>query len=250
MFRSFLATAAVMAVSSIALAQGTTSVDLLTPIEAGETLPGNARVVDVFFDVALTDVWTAAGIRAIAQNGASFIYFDSDTNTPGLQPGLFNGGLDNRFTTMLSRPRNRFAATRFTNAGAVAAGAYDPAGASPVTLPNELNVAYFASPPATLDSPSSDGFIARIVIDISGVTPIPGAIIHDYNNWGAGPISNAPAGSVIVLQSTGLNQPGGTATATFDVPELNFSNWAMWYVPEPTTFALLAIGGLAAIRRR
>jgi hypothetical protein len=249
MFKRMLATATALAASSIVLAQGAATVDLLNPAATSGTIPANTRIVDMFFDVVPTDVWTVAGIHAIARNGASIIYFDTAPNSPGVQPGLFNGGTANKFTTMLSKPRARDNAPRFTNAGAAAAGAYED-GASPITLPGELDVAYFASPPENPQSPAVDGYIARIAVDISNVTPIPGADINDYNNWGAGPIETIPLNSSVVLRCVGSRQPGGTATATFDVPALNFTNWAMWYVPEPTSLALLALGGLAATRCR
>ena len=250
MLMRILATPATLAASSIALAQGVASVDLLNPAETTGTIPANTRIVDIYFDVAATDTWTATGIRAIAENGASITYFDSDLNTPGTQPGLFNGGIANKFTTMLSKPRARDAADRFTNAAIAPFASYDPFGPAPIALPNEFNVAYHSSPPETSGSPSVDGYIARIAIDVSSVPPIPGVDINDYNNWGAGPIETIPLNSSVVLRSSGSGQPGGTATATFDVPALNFTNWAMWYVPEPTSLALLALGGLAAIRRR
>ena len=246
MFKHFLSAAAAMAASSIALAQGTATVDLLDPAETTGTIPANTRIVDIFFNVVPTDVWTAAGIRAVTENGATIIYFDSDLNTPGTQPGLLNGGTANKFTTMLSKPRNRDDAGRFTNAGAAAAGTYDPGGGAPATLPNMLNVAYFANPPETPSSPSFDGYIARIAVDVSGVAGAPA----DYGPWFAGPLASVPADAVVVLRSVGANQVGGTATATFDVPQLGFTSWAMWFIPEPTSLALLALGGLAATRRR
>jgi hypothetical protein len=250
MFTRFVAATAATAASSIALAQGTASFDVLEPAETSGTIPANTRIVDMYFDVAATDAWTAAGIRALTENGATFIYFDSDPNTAGLQPGLINGGTANRFTTMLSRPRVRDGAGRFTNAGARVTGAWDPASGVPVTQPGELNVVHITDPSATPGTPSVDGYIARIAVDISAVPPIPGVDIHDYSNWGVGPIGSIPAGARVVLRSIGLGQPGGTVTNTFDVPQFNFANWAMWYVPEPTSLALLALGGLTAIRRR
>lgn len=250
MFKRFLPVAAALAASFIALAQGTASVDLLTPNETSGTIPANTRIVDMFFDYLASDIWTAAGIRAVAESGATIIYFDSDLNTPGIQPGLISGGTANRFTTMLSKPRGRDLVGRFTNGGVALAGAFDPAASVPVTSPGELNVAYFASPPEFPPAPPPDGYIARIAVDISNVPEIPGADSHDYDNWGAGPLDSIPIGARVVLRSVGVDQPGGTATATLHVPALDFSNWAMWYVPEPATLSLLALGGLAAIRRR
>lgn len=246
MLKRFLATATAMAASSIALAQGTATVDLLNPAETTGTIPANFRVVDIFIDVATTDTWTAAGLRAVTENGATLNYFDADANVPDVQPGLFNVGAANKFVTSLSKPRQRDVNGRFTNAGAAAAGAYDPPGSSPVNTASELNVAYFASPPETPGSASVDGYIGRVSVNIAGVAGAP----DNYDLWGAGPIASIPAGATVVLRSVPVNQPGGTATATFDVPALNFSSWAMWYVPEPSSLALLVLGGLAAIRRR
>lgn len=189
------------------------------------------------------------GLRAATESGATIIYFDSDANTPGVQPGLINGGLANKFTTMLSKPRGRDAPDRFTNAG-ITLGAFDPAGPQPETRPDLLNAAFFASPPETPGSGPSDGYIARVAVDIAAVPEIPGFPKSDYANWSAGPIASIPANSTVVLRSVGANQPGGTAISTFDIPALSFSNWAMWYVPEPASLALLALGGAAAIRRR
>jgi hypothetical protein len=116
MLKRFLATATAMAASSIALAQGTATVDLLDPTDgtAFNSMPSNLRAVDIFFDVASTDVWTAGGIRAVTENGATLAYFDNDPNTGGTQPGLFNPGssIDTKFFTSLSKPRARDAAAR------------------------------------------------------------------------------------------------------------------------------------------
>jgi hypothetical protein len=250
MFKRSLAAAAAMTACSVASAQGTVIADALDPSETSGEIPANTRIVDLFFDVPLTDAWGGCGLRAAAENGATLIYFDSDLGTPGLQPGLVNGGLANKFTTMLSKPRGRDAAERFTDGQVVVPGAYDPPSNFPETTPTLLNVGYFPSPPETPGSPSLDGYIARVAVDVAAVPEIPGFPKSDYANWGAGPIGSIPVNSRVVLRSTGVNQPGGTATITFDQPAFNFTNWAMWYVPEPTSLALLILGSVASIRRR
>src|SRR5262245_844665 len=144
------------------------TVDILSPGDEGyEGIPPNLLVLDIFVDVAETDVWTAAGTAMLSYHGARFVYFDWDANTPGTQPGLINPGLDNGYTTAFSKPRARDADERFENAGAAIAGAYSNAGASPTMLPHFLDGTYFAYPPETSTSPSVDGYIARIALDLS-----------------------------------------------------------------------------------
>jgi hypothetical protein len=88
MLKRFLATAAAMAASSIALAQGVATVDLLDPSDgaAFTGMPDTARAVDIFIDVATTDVWTAAGIRAVTENGASLVYLMATPTRPARSP--------------------------------------------------------------------------------------------------------------------------------------------------------------------
>ncbi|MBI5863290.1 MAG: PEP-CTERM sorting domain-containing protein [Planctomycetes bacterium] len=227
---------------SVAAAQGTLSVDLLDPIETTFTIPDNLKIVDVYVDIAPTDVWTAGGIRAITYNGATFVYFDSDPNTAGTQPGLFDPGVENRFTTSLSKPRPRDADARFTSAGAVAAGGYTGRPPPPLTDPHELDVAYFAVPPESSTSPSVDGYVARISVDVSAV----GAPQDAF--WGISVLGAEPLGAVFVVQSRFPDRPrgNGTALATYDVPAPNGMDWSLWYlVPEPTSLSLLMLGGLA-----
>lgn len=228
-----------------AFAQGGVSVDLLDPFETSGTIPANLRIVDIFVDVAATDVWTAAGIRVITSNGGALAYHDEDAGTPGVQPGLLNPGLADRFLTSLSRPRPRDGNGRFLNGSVAIAGSYNPPAAEPVTTPGELNVAYFGSDVA----PSADGYIARIAVDVSGVSGAP----PENALWQAG--MSAPPGSVIVLSCVPPPPPAaqnpGLVITTVDVPQLSGINWQLWYlVPEPSTAALLLIGGTFLLHRR
>ena len=236
-------------VSGIALGQVSVFVDLLSPADDGfDGLPQTIRCVDVFVDVATTDVWTAAGIRVVAENGGVLRYADGETNTPGLQPGLINPGFEHRFYTSLSKPRNRNAVGRFENAGAAIAGGYDPPAQYPTTDPGVLSVAYFCSPPATSGSPSVDGYIARIAVDISG-TGLP----EDYGGWGVSLITAIPPSATVVLRSVGVDQPFGTAVASFDLAALNGISWALWWIPEPasalSTIATAVFFARSACRR-
>jgi hypothetical protein len=237
--------AAVVLLSSPAFGQFfSLSVDLLDPNETTGTIPDNFRVVDIFVDVPATDVWSAGGLRTTAENSATINYWGAEPEVPGTQPGLINGGVANQFYTSLSRPRGRFNANRFTNAAAVVTGAFDPAGASPVTAPTFLNVTYQADPPPTDDSFSVDGYIARVSVDVSAMN-----LPLDYDTWGADRLNRVPAGAIIALRSTPADETFGTMVTTLDVPEPRGIDWALWVIPEPAT-ALLLLSGLFGFQRR
>lgn len=226
-------------------AQVRPSIELLSPGDEGfDGIPEHTRCVDVYVNAATTDVWTAAGIRVLTENGGMLRFADGDTNTPGEQPALINPGLANRFVTSISKPRLRNGAARFQNAGAAVAGAYDPTGQFPIITPGELNVAYFASPPESAGSPSVDGYIARIAVDISG-TGLPSG----YSGWGASIISAIPSGATVVLRSTGIDQPDGTVVVGFD-PILIGINWALWWIPEPATTVIAILLAIQFRRER
>lgn len=249
MFRraSFIGMAAL--VQAAAQGQVVVSAELLDPSDgaAFAGMPANLRVADIFIDVADTDVWAGGGIRAIAENGATIAYFDSDDTTPGVQPGLTNVGVANKFLTSLSQPRPRNGNGRFNNSGAAVSGAFNPPAPAAVTTFNELNVAFTASPPATDGSPAVDGFVARIAVDISGMGGVP----SDYAVWGVGPISSFPAGSIVALRSAPFNASHGTESTTFDIPQPSGADWALgWVVPEPASGAMLLAAIACMYRRR
>jgi hypothetical protein len=229
-----------------ALAQSTISVDLLGPGDEGFAgIPAYRRCVDVFVDIDSADVWTASGIRVTAHPGARFVYWDVDPNF-GEVEAPFNLGTENKFATSLSRPRARNENARFTSAGAASAGAFDPPGAVWVGTNTLFNIAYFASPPMTSGSPSADGYIARISIDVRDVVPT-----DNYAGWFAGDLADAPAGALIVLRSEPVTAVAGTVFTTFDNPTIRGINWGLWYVPEPATICGYAMfAGVIRLQNR
>jgi len=177
---------AVAAAAASASAQVTLSVDRLDGADPGAPPPAQRIVVDVFANVAPADAWTVAALRATASNGATLVY--------GTGNDLLNPDLTNRFVTCVSKPLARDVDARFVDAGAAIAGRYDPAGPTATATATEVNVAWFASPSPTTASPSVDGYIARVVIDISRVSGIePGSIRVSQGL--------PPAGSVALLVS-------------------------------------------------
>ena len=166
-------------------------------------------------------------------------YHDTDLNTPELEAGLFNPGLENRFVTSLSRPsRPRGSSWRFTNAGAAAAGAYVPAAPIPVTRSDELNVAYFMSPP---DFFRDDGYIARISVDLSATEFSPEELVVTYSE---------PAFWIVACDVPGSSMTG-LVQSTFDFPHPPGTGGIDFWVtvPEPAGVAFW-LCGVAICRRR
>src|SRR5262249_15331548 len=145
-----------------------------------------------------------------------------------------------------SQPRERNADARFDNAGAYIQGGYSP-GPAPHFYPTELNVAFAPSPPPTVLSPPVDGYVARVAIDVSAITvpggPFPNSAYRAYT------LGEEPTGWSPVLVSIGGKADLGTVNATFDVPNATGLNWGI-FVPEPTPVALIALAGVAMLRRR
>lgn len=252
MFKRFLAVA-MLAVGGIAQGQVVSaSFDVLDGADPGAPTPFGVIVIDCFVDVSNVpgSAWTAAGIRVVTRNGATLRYQlvdeDGDLNTPGLAPNLINTGSGNdRFVTSISRPRARNGAGRFDSAGAATAGDYDPAGPNPATASEtELNVAFFASPPMSASDIGVDGYVARIAINAPA-----GANANTVVLGGPTP----PAGFGILLAAIvgaddGAPAPGWV-NVTYNAPTPTGGDSYLWWVPEPSSWMLLAVGALA-IRRR
>jgi hypothetical protein len=243
MLRRFLATAAAVAAASVAMADQVLSIDIYNAPADGATVEADPTlvVVDVLTTVSAGDSWTAGGMRGVALNGASLVYA-LDPNTQ--LPTLTNQGTNNRFTTSFSEPRGRDANNRFTNSGAAAAGRYCPTGPVAEAFPDQVNVAYFASPPETIGSLTVSGAVFRAAIRLpAGVTDDMVAI------WAGN--DAPPTHPNIVFRSFCDNaSQAGTVGATFDNPAVLGGNWGVSYIPEPASLALLALGGLLAARRR
>jgi hypothetical protein len=158
---AMLATAA----AGVARAQVSLSVDRLDGADPGAPAPASLVVVDVLADVATTDTWTAAGLRATVANGAVLVY-GADLNELLVNPSRVDDdrvdpSRDDPFVTCVSKPLARDASARFFNAGAAVAGHYDPSGFAAEAEASEVNVAWFASPPVIATSPSVDGYISN-----------------------------------------------------------------------------------------
>src|SRR5262245_8863029 len=153
-----------LAAASAALASVTISVDRLDPTDGGNQPPAGVVCVDIFVHVTPGDTWTSGGIRALAQNGATLRYA-TDPNTGANR--LTNPGTNNRFVSFFSKPRARDANNRYANGSATSTGRYSPSGPIATAGPTEVNVAWTASPPETVDSPTVDGYVFRLAINYS-----------------------------------------------------------------------------------
>ena len=243
MLRHIFATAVMAAGSGIALAQ------IVPSLSLDPSAPTGRVVVDVFVDVAPTDAWSGMGIRAIPMNGAALHYgADPDGNAP--VPNLVgpNGWapIPDQYVTSVSSPRNpRDSEDRFdSEADATLTGRWSPPAATAVGTPAELNATWGGDPPANSDSPSLDGFVARIALDFT---------LPADATLGVGETQFLPPGATVILLSEGHpSRPNdwGLATLTVDNVFAGF-DWAIWYVPEPGTLALLGVtSALCAWNRR
>jgi hypothetical protein len=224
----------------LATASVTMTVDLLGPEDGISLPPPWLVIVDVLVDVTDGDTWTAGGLRGVTMNGAT-LFYARDPNNHNL-PILPDPGVDRRFVTFISKPRGRDAPSRYNNGAAAVAGRYCPTGPTAITDDTEINVAYFASPPETSGSPTADGAVFRVALQVPN---------GRENFVGVFSLDQIPPGRPIYFISQCDSGEAGTVEATYDVPQLTGFGWAVVDVPEAAGVALLAVcGGWLALRRR
>ncbi len=225
MLKKFVVSTAILAASSFAVAQPT--IDIVD-------LGGGSFDMNVSDLGAGATTWTTSGLAGTAAGGASFVYSTDPNSGANLAiQDVTNGtGLEN--VTFVSLPAGQVATKRFDGRRAPQIAGKFVGGTGPATVDaGEVDVAWFASP----GSVEPAGYVARVVLDISGTGFAAGDV---FATAGAAP------GGTTVLAS-------GSATATTDA----FTDagaaaiaWTVYAIPEPATLALLALGGLAAFRRR
>lgn len=227
MLRKFFATTALLGLSSAAFASVSMSVSAVDASSLGADYWG----ADVNIATSpSSDDWTVAGITGGTVNGATQnVVLDPNTGA-AVQTAP---GTANQLVTFVSLPRPATANARFTVAASIAGG-FDPVTPVADLDTDSINIAWLEFPPVS--TTPDTGAIARIVIHNGG----------------------AFAGNAVYISTTGPANPGDVllgeyraASGTVDVPSpLASLTFGFYTVPEPATLALLALGGLAAIRRR
>lgn len=213
------------------------SLDILDASDPGGPSPAGLLVVDAAVDVSADRFLAAAGIVARSQNGASFVYSSSDPNTPFLPPGA-----GQRFVTFGSAPYGRDDAARFAPAGTpeqptiVVGTAWSGGVPQGYFRSSIVNTVWFSAPWSD-HLLGRDGYVLRLVLDISGVA-LPGA--DDIANYRIFRIGDEPPGYSPVLLSEYPGEPGGIELQTgFDF-EVARIDWGV-YVPEPSGWLVLML---------
>jgi len=237
MLRKALATG--LAFSAASLAFGGVSLSAVAVDAGANPLGANFHTADVLIDVApASDWWTVGGLSGGPVDASTAQYFISDPNDASVPimtaPGTASASTTH--TTFVSLPRDAAAAKRFgANGAADIAGGYLPPSPTATLDASGANIAYLQFPPSAdgLDVPDT-GAIARVTIeDLVGGREI---VISS---------SGAPAGFPVLLAE--YNLASGTKEDPAPLATLVFG---FYTVPEPASLALLALGGLMAIRRR
>jgi hypothetical protein len=230
MLKRLLAAAMIVIATPFVRGQAVPSVSL------DPSSPSDRVTADIFVDLAPSDAFSAAGIRALAMNGATFHYArDADPNSP-YPDQLFgpygSGPVGDQYVTCFSKPRvSRNAPGRFNDAADVSPGGrYNYAGtiAQTVASANEVNTSYYADPLPGPDSPSVDGYIGRIALDFD---------LPAGQSIGIGLAADIPVGATVIMLSEGhdpFETLRGLGVKSYDYLGLFFLDWAIWSAPTPT----------------
>ena len=209
-------------------AQSTFLIDALdTDENGGLPVPDDRYVVDVMMQVAPDDAWTAAGLRCLLYNGASFAY----AHDPNSTPLLLNPGTTDRYVTCLSKPRRRDGDARFLDASAAIPGALSSGWESLyAAFPERLDVAWYGLPIQPMNSSGPSGAIARIAI-----VRTDRCAGHAAELW----LNEDPPPGVVILHawidpaSNWGNDCPGFSTATQDQNTLFGTDWWVYIPAQP-----------------
>lgn len=231
--------AAVMAIALVATAANADIVVNVDKLDASDGLPmpsPNLVVVDVSVDVTSFDAWSSTGIFGYADNGARLAYAYDPNGVVPTAPGV-----NNRFVTFFSRPRERDANARFGANGAVvlSSALY---GLLPVFLPTEVNAVVYGS----VHEFGRDGYVLRVALDLSEVSDPRFRLDSDNIVVSTTQLSGAVA-LFETFSPTGFDH--GLLVTNFYSTEL-FSGFGIYGIPEPASGILLVVGAVWLLRRR
>jgi hypothetical protein len=217
MLKKFVVSTAILAATSFAVAQPT--IDIVD-------LGGGTFDVNVS-SLGGGSAWTAGGLAGTTSNGGSFVYAQDPNSGANL---ITEPGSDSN-VTFVSLPTGQSAAKRFDDRRAPSiAGKFLGGTGDPTATAGEVDVAFFASPGTS----AATGYVARVSV-ASGFAP--GDV---FATAGAAPAGTTVLASGSVTSTTDAFTDAAGAAIT----------WTVYAIPEPATLALLALGGLAAFRRR
>lgn len=249
---------AVLALGAGAIAQAAvvTTLDIHDISDGGTQAPSNVVMVDISVNVGsgetLEGQWITGGIAASTANGATFRYRGgSPTGVAQRLRNPLNSTGPTVIATCVSDPQSRAPANetiRFQFSGGDIAGGYIPAAGGVVGTASVLNVGWYKTPVDPADPEyvgAYSGAVARVAINL----PAPYTAADVVLTVGT---ATAPAGNILMMKSTdpeGLGRPG-TVNASQGFPGIAGGDWNLSVTPEPASLALLALGAIAAFRRR
>lgn len=241
MLKRFLVTAMTLAGASVALAAPASMNRVLVTDSANGWAAIDFQLV--LSGTFANDSWLAMQMFASTPaNGASFRLVDPEPNsptTPWTIPDREADAVspDEAFSSFLNKPNaNQNANARFRAAGApeaTLAGVYTP---------NSIDgIGALDNPPDLL---GDGGYLARMAINVPAGIDFADLYVAASANPG-----DTILASGRLDWGTVSSQSNGADDATPGVPRES-TPWVIAAVPEPTSLALLALGGLMGLRRR